>query len=106
MFKEVNTGEANKLINSLKKFMILDVRTSEEFSEGHLKNAVNIDIFGLNFRHELNKLDKSMVYIVHCRSGQRSYDAVQIMKELGFTNIFHMCDGMLGWEGNGLPIMQ
>jgi len=106
MFKDITTEEANKLINSLKNFILLDVRTPEEFLEGHLKNAVNIDIYGENFKEELNKLDKSKIYIVYCRTGQRSYSTVQIMKELGFINIFDMIEGILGWGRNKLPIMQ
>lgn len=63
---------------------IIDVRTKEEFDEGHLKGAVNLDFYREDFREELEKLDKSKKYKVYCQSGNRSEKVVAKMKKMGF----------------------
>jgi len=65
----------------------LDVRTTEEFEESHLKGAQNIDFLKNDFSDRVEKLDKKRTYKVYCRSGNRSGKALEIMKKLGFTNV-------------------
>jgi rhodanese-related sulfurtransferase len=64
--------------------VILDVRTKEEYDNGHVENAVNIDFYSKDLKKELKKLDKSKKYKVYCRSGARSQRVVEIMKKMGF----------------------
>jgi rhodanese-related sulfurtransferase len=64
-------------------FIILDVRTPEEFADGHIEGAVNIDFRSATFAPELNKLDENKIYFVYCRTGNRSYDAVALMARFG-----------------------
>lgn len=68
-------------------FVILDVRTDEEFNDSHVKGSINIDILDASFHKEISKLDKSKVYKVYCRSGNRSGQAAQIMKSAGFKDV-------------------
>jgi len=84
-------------------FVILDVRTPEEFASGHIENAINLDFLSETFREDLDQLDKSKIYLMHCRSGARSVQALPIMEELGFLEVYHMPDGILGWEAEGFP---
>ena len=65
--------------------VILDVRTPGEVAEGHLEGALFVDFLADDFRDKIVELDKSADYIVHCRSGNRSGQAVAIMADLGFT---------------------
>jgi rhodanese-related sulfurtransferase len=81
--------------------VVLDVRTPEEFAEGHLANAINIDFQSGNFEEEISKLDKSKTYAVYCRSGNRSGQAVKDMSDLGFTNIYDMDGGIIDWVNAG-----
>ena len=81
--------------------VILDVRTPQEFAEGHLANAINIDFQSGNFEEEISKLDKSKTYAVYCRSGNRSGQAVKVMSETGFTNIYDMDGGVIDWVNAG-----
>lgn len=69
------------------KVTIIDIRTPEEFEEGHLEGAVNIDFYEDSFVSELDSLDKDDEVLIYCRSGNRSGQASEIMQELGFTNI-------------------
>ncbi len=84
-------------------FVILDVRTPEEYENGHISGAVNVNYNTGDFREKLAAMDKSKTYLVHCKTGSRSLGAVKIMSELEFENIYHMVDGILGWTNAGYP---
>lgn len=87
-------------------FVVLDVRTPGEFAEGRLAGAVNMDVQAADFDRRLAALDRSKAYLVYCRSGNRSRRAVEAMKRLGFTDIHHMTDGVLGWQAKGYPLSK
>lgn len=77
---------------------IVDVRTPEEFSEGFIPNAQNINVNDASFETEIQKLDKTKPVYVYCRSGARSQKAAQKMVELGFTQVIDLDGGYLAWE--------
>ena len=80
--------------------VILDVRTEDEYNDGIIQDAINIDIHkGQEFISEIEALDKTKKYYVYCRSGARSGKACQIMNELGFENAYNLEGGIMGWEG-------
>ena len=80
---------------------ILDVRTEEEFIEGYIPNATNIDIYkGQGFIDAINELDKSKSYYVYCRSGARSAQACALMEQQGINNAFNLMGGITEWEGD------
>ncbi|MCP4364637.1 MAG: rhodanese-like domain-containing protein [Planctomycetes bacterium] len=87
-------------------FIILDVRTPEEFAEGHIEDAIMLDFYSETFNDELKNLDKNKTYIVHCRSGKRSKKTLNKMRELGFKEAYNLLDGMQGWEKEGLPTVR
>jgi phage shock protein E len=66
---------------------LIDVRTPEEFAEGYVKGAVNIDVSNPNFESQIASLDKNAAYSIYCRSGNRSAAAIEIMRNAGFTNL-------------------
>ncbi len=66
---------------------VVDVRTPQEYSEGHLDGALNIDFQGPNFSSEISTLDSSANYVIYCRSGNRAGKAIEFMKTKGFTGI-------------------
>ncbi len=83
---------------------VLDVRTAEEFGQGHLADATNIDFYGADFRSRLDTLDRDTPYFVYCHSGNRSGQAVQIMADLGFTQVYDLDGGIAAWTTAGLPV--
>ncbi len=87
-------------------FVILDVRTAEEFASGYIENAINIDYYSDTFRDELNNLDKDKSYLIYCHSGNRSGKALDIMAELGFKEVYNMLGGMIAWNAEGLPTVK
>jgi rhodanese-related sulfurtransferase len=84
----------------------LDVRTADEFAEGHLIDAININVESGNFEAEIEKLDKNTTYAVYCRSGRRSAIAVDLMKKAGFTSLYNLDGGGIDWSASGLPLVR
>lgn len=87
-----------------KKWIVLDVRTADEFKDGHIKGAINIDIKQPDALSKIDKLDHNAKYIVHCRTSHRSKLAVDHMVQSGFKTIYQMMDGFNGWSQNNLSM--
>lgn len=85
---------------------VIDVRTPDEFADGHLEGAVNIDVSQATFADEIAKLDKAGTYTVYCRSGNRSAQAVQQMKDAGFTNVADAGGFQAAADSLGLPVVK
>ena len=101
----LNPSEWKTKQESDSKALCLDVRTKDEFDEGHLKDSINVDFYNAaNFIKFLHELDKKKSYYVYCRSGKRSLAACEIMTELGFSSVFNLESGYLGWIENGYEI--
>ncbi len=86
-------------------FVILDVRTREEFSAGHIENAINMVFRSETLRDELNKLDKNKTYLVYCACPGRGISGVTIdmMEELNFREAYLILGGINQWKAEGLP---
>jgi len=87
-----------------KSITILDVRSPEEFFEGHLKGAQNIDIGSPDFQKNVAKLDPAKTYLVHCAAGGRSTRSLGVLGKLGFKSILHLDGGLNAWKAAGLPV--
>jgi rhodanese-related sulfurtransferase len=86
--------------------VVIDVRTPEEYTDGYIRGAVNIDFLSSSFRDEVAKLDRDKQYIVYCRTGSRSSAARNVMEELGFKHVIKMTGGFTDWVAAGLPIEE
>lgn len=86
-------------------FVIIDIRTLEEFAEGHIANAINIDYYSETFTDELNNLDKNKVYLIYCQWGNRSGAALAIMEGLNFREVYAMSGGIDAWQEEELPVV-
>jgi rhodanese-related sulfurtransferase len=84
----------------------LDVRTPGEFNEGHIEGALLVDFQSGNFENEIASLDKSRTYAVYCRSGNRSGQAVKVMSDAGFTDLYNLDGGVIDWASAGLPLVN
>lgn len=105
IIKNITVEEAHTIIQNNENsnnVVIIDVRTPEEFDQEHIQDASNIDFYSDNFKDELNKLDKTRTYVIHCRSGGRSSQALDIMRELGFREVYNM-GGIIQWKEKGFP---
>jgi len=86
--------------------VLLDVRTPEEVSKGTIPGAVNIDFNNSDFEKKIQGLDKTKTYFVYCAKGGRSSQAVDQMSAAGFTRIYNLTDGIVGWKEAGLPVAK
>jgi rhodanese-related sulfurtransferase len=84
----------------------LDVRTPGEFNEGHIEGALLVDFQSGNFENEIASLDKGKTYAVYCRSGNRSGQAVKVMSDAGFTDLYNLDGGVIDWASAGLPLVN
>lgn len=84
--------------------ILIDVRTPAEFSAGHIQGATNIDFENSNFISEVEKLDPAKTYFVYCRSGNRSGQAVALMKRAGILNIYDLRGGVA--SSPQIPLVQ
>ncbi len=78
--------------------LIIDVRTPVEFSEAHIKNAINIDYFSKSFPATISKLDKKKTILVYCAAGGRSTSACSDFKKLGFKKVYNLIGGYDNWK--------
>jgi rhodanese-related sulfurtransferase len=101
-YQEINSEELEEVINSQSndEYVLLDVRTPQEYNQGHIPGAILVDIYDPEFREKVEKLDKDKTYYVICRSGNRSGKACTIMHGLGFNDLYNLEGGMLDWTGD------
>lgn len=101
--------EASELIKKNSgntQFVILDVRTSNEFKQGHLAGAVKLDYYQPNFRKSLQELDKSKTYLIYCTTGYRSSRTIKMIETMGFSAIYHLQLGIVEWYSQKLPLVR
>ncbi|TFH50324.1 MAG: rhodanese-like domain-containing protein [Methanothrix sp.] len=87
------------------RLVILDVRTPQEYSSGHLKDSINLDFRSPSFLDELARLDRNNVYLVYCRTGIRSGRCVQHMGSMGFRYLYDMAGGLIEWRRVGYEVV-
>lgn len=97
-FRQISMTEAEDMMKVETGYIILDVRTPEEYAAGHIPNAINVanEIIGENVIPELP--DKDQLIMVYCRSGRRSKEAAKKLVSLGYTNVVEF-GGILDWKG-------
>lgn len=109
IFEKVSVIEAYGLIqNNLTnpEFVIMDVRTAEEFGSGHIEGAVNIDFYASSFESQLDMLDKEKVYLVYCRSSNRGGQTMEKMENMGFAEVYNMSGGINAWNNAGYATVK
>lgn len=102
----VSLVDSNKFEEQMKEptSQIVDVRTSEEFSDGHITNALNMDVTADDFESKIATLDKEKPVMVYCKAGGRSAKAAGILKDKGFKQVYDLDGGMIGWNEAKKPI--
>lgn len=104
MVKPVDSKAAMQIIRKNPEISILDVRTPAEFAKGHIKGAINVDFKSPDFARNIAKLNKHVPYILHCRSGNRSGQSLEILKKNNFGTLYHLEGGFNEWQASGQPV--
>ncbi len=86
--------------------VILDVRESKDFDEGHIKNAKNIPLMSIKDKLDQISSDKSRAILTYCRSGNISGKACSILKKSGFSNVHNISGGITNWQDANLPLTK
>lgn len=102
----VSIEQFEKLLSEKTNAQILDVRTPEEFTAGHVQNAMNLNIYDKGFDNALSHLDKTKPVLVYCKAGSRSGDAAERMKKMGFSEVYNFSGGMLAWSNANKPTVS
>lgn len=105
-YKSGNVKMADSLISASGDEQIVDVRTPEEFAEGHIEGAQNIDWKNSDFAINVQALDKSKPVLVYCHSGNRSKSAAEYLSNNGFTAVYELEGGMSAWEAEGKAVQK
>ncbi|MGM0844791.1 MAG: rhodanese-like domain-containing protein [Bacillota bacterium] len=93
--EELTNEKAKQMIDS-GDVEVLDVRTEEEYAQGHIKDSLLISLDDLDGR--LDELDKNQSYLVVCRTGNRSSQAVDLLQTNGFTSVYNLQSGLSAWS--------
>lgn len=99
VFKSINSIQAEKLINESSDLTIIDVRRYNEFKESKIPNAINIPVEELEWEIEELGDNKNKPILVYCKAGHKSALACQMLEEEGFTNLYNLGQGILGYKG-------
>ena len=102
--KNVTIDEAEKLLQAQKDLVVIDVRTADEFKDGHIAGAKNIDIMSADFAKQIAALDKDKTYLIHCAAGGRSGRACKVPEVQQLKGVYHMNQGFGAWEKAGKPV--
>ena len=107
--RDVSLTDGYELIQANKNnsdFVIIDVRTPEEYTAGHIEGAILIDFYDDNFKDQLIPLDRSKTYFIYCRTARRSALARDIMQEMGFQHVINMLGGITDWTNKNYPVVK
>lgn len=101
--KRVDVTEFSQLIQN-QEVQIIDLRTPQELEMGKIEGAKNIDFYEPDFRSNLDALDRSQPYLIYCNSGNRSAQALEMMREMGFEDVKELKGGIQAWMNAGRDI--
>lgn len=98
----VAPGEVDALVAA--GVTVVDVRTPDEYAEGHIEGSLLIDFYEPDFAEQIAQLDTDGEYLLYCRSGNRSGQTASLMDDLGFDTVFDLDGGVIAYDTAGLPL--
>ena len=104
--RDLSADAVAAMLKSDTSAMLVDVRTPEEYAEGHLRNSTLMDYYRADIHDRLRSLPKDRSVVLYCRSGRRSADAKHYLDSLGYTRVFNMLGGIVAWQEHNHPVEQ
>ncbi len=104
--QELSPRDFSDRLSKTQGALLLDVRSPEEYAEGHLKNALNINRNDERFETTCDKLDKKKTVFVYCLKGGRSASAAAYLRQSGFTHVYELQGGIEAWTNEKLPLSE
>ena len=107
ILKDVSNAEFQQLMTSLDGALLLDVRTPEEWNEGHLAGAAHVDYWGDEkaFEDAMNSIPRDRPVLVYCAGGGRSGLTAKELVAAGHKEVYNLENGISSWERDGLPVV-
>ena len=102
--QNILSREAKSLLEKNKNIYLLDVRTSQEYSQGRLAGSVLIPIG--EFERRISEVPKNRPIVVYCAVGSRSKPVAAFLARQGYKEVYNMTDGIVGWYRNGFPVQR
>lgn len=102
--ERIGPEEFEKVLNDLSDPQLIDVRTPDEYEMGHLSGAKLIDFREKDFKTKMSTLDKTRPVLVYCAVGGRSGKAADMLKEMGFSQVYDLEGGINAWSGTGKEV--
>jgi rhodanese-related sulfurtransferase len=102
--ESIQCNDFKIMMDSIPGVVVLDLRTSEELKSGIIPGARHIDYFEKHFDSEINKLDRTPVYLLYCASGGRSTETLLLMQAKGFQQVYHLEGGFARWKKDKMPV--
>jgi rhodanese-related sulfurtransferase len=88
------------------EYVLLDVRTLDEYNSERIKNAILVDFFQPDFMKKVGEFDKNKKYLIYCRSGARGTSACEVMARLGFQSVDNLSGGILAWTSQNYEVVK
>ena len=101
---KLNPKEFHDKMQVMPESILIDVRSPDEFKDGSIPHAININYNDAQFESSIKKLDANKTYFVYCLSGGRSASAVAFMRDNGFKNVYELKGGIMAWQKNNFEI--
>ena len=103
IYEDINSLELNEMIKNKEKFILLDVRTEEEYEASHIPNAINIPLNNLESQIEHLLPYKDDKVVIYCRSGRRSIMAAFMLEDNGFKHLYNLKQGIIDLTSLQIP---
>jgi rhodanese-related sulfurtransferase len=102
----LEAGSFEETLRQTPHAQLVDVRTPQEYAEGHLAGSVLMNIRESSFESLIRQLDKERPVFVYCRAGKRSLDAARILEKNKFKLVYNLEGGIIAWKNKGKPVAQ
>jgi len=102
----ISPQEVKHAIDAQEKITIVDVRTPEEYKQGHVKNSILLPLDTIGTKAPEALPDKNQTVYVYCQTGHRSAQAVSALQQMGYTHVYSMEGGLTAWQNAGYPIVK
>lgn len=103
-FRSIDAASFHRQLDAEPSAILLDVRTADEYNEGHIPGAIHIDVLRPDFQARVKQLDLTQPIYVYCHSGGRSARAASMIRNMDVIQIYNLQGGMMAWKSHSFPV--
>ena len=87
-------------------FVLIDIRTAAEYNSGHIAESIQLDFYARDFRDKLDMLARDKIYLIYCRSGNRTGQTLRLMQSMNFQQVIDLKNGIISWQASGRDLLE